>query len=333
MRTDRLRLVRYEPGRRNDWNALVRASKNGTFLFDRGFMEYHTDRFDDVSLMAVDGERDVVAILPAAYDVVDGQRWLSSHPGLTYGGWVSDRRMTTAAMLKIFDLLRAWVRDEGFAGVRYKAMPRCYHSLPAEEDLYALFVNDARLVRQDVGSVIDLPNAPAWGKGKRQSLAKAQAAGVTVAETDDLPAFVTLLTEVLAAHGAEPVHTVDELRRLRSAFPESIRLYAAHLGGAAIAYVLVFDTGRTVHTQYMASGSEGRATGGLEAIIDHLQSHVFAGRAYLSFGISTEQGGRVLNEGLIGQKEMFGGRPMVSPVYELSPAAAGPSPGTLPTGA
>jgi hypothetical protein len=34
------------------WNRFNQASRNGTFLFDRGYMDYHADRFTDASLMS-----------------------------------------------------------------------------------------------------------------------------------------------------------------------------------------------------------------------------------------------------------------------------------------
>jgi len=318
MRLERLRVEAYRPEHRGRWNALVRASKNGTFLFHRDFMEYHRDRFEDLSLVAIEGEDNIVALLPAARERRQDGDWLSTHPGLTYGGWVSDQRMTTPIMLQLFDLLRAWASAERIMGLRYKAMPSCYHRLPAEEDLYALFVQGAALVRQDVSSVIELGGAPAWSKGKRQPLAKARAAGVSVTESRDLEAFMEMLGEVLSAHGVAPVHTAEELAQLMAAFPDEIRLYAAGLDGRAVAFVLLFDAGQTVHTQYMASGPDGRAVGGLEAIVDHIQHTAYAGRRFLSFGVSTEDGGRVLNHGLVSLKEMFGARAVVAPTYELT---------------
>jgi len=38
-------------GKADEWNAFVAKSKNGTFLFDRRYMDYHADRFSDHSLM------------------------------------------------------------------------------------------------------------------------------------------------------------------------------------------------------------------------------------------------------------------------------------------
>ena len=319
MTPERLRLVPYHAGMADLWNAFVAESKNGTFLFDRQFMDYHANRFEDASLVAFEGPGDgrPVAFLPATRERRAGGDWLISHAGLSYGGWITDARMTTPGMLTLFELLKAWATQNRIVNLRYKAVPACYHRLPADEDLYALFVQGAQLVRQDLSSVIDLQAPVAWSKGKVQGLSKAAANGVRVEQSHDLAGFMAMLAPVLATHGATPTHSLGELTLLAGRFPQSIRLYAASVGVEAIAYVLVFDTGQTVHTQYMASSPRGRAIGGLEAIIDRLQRHDYAGRRYLSFGISTETEGRVLNEGLVRQKEMFGARAMVCSFYDL----------------
>ena len=316
MQAERLRLAPYRPELASRWNGFVAASKNGTFLFDRGYMDYHADRFVDASLVAFEGddESTIVALLPASRH---GDR-LVSHGGLTYGGWVTDGRMTSPAMLRLFELLRAWAPGAGVSSLRYKAVPRCYHRLPAEEDLYGLFVEGASLARQDLTSVIDLAAAPGWAKGRKHALAKSRAEGVEVALSTDWADFVDCLSEALARHGATPVHSQAELKLLAGRFPDRIRLHAATLKGQAAAYVLVYDCGQTVHTQYMAAREAGRASGALEAILHRLTTEDYAGRRYLSFGISTEDEGRTLNHGLVAQKEMFGARAMVCPFYDLS---------------
>lgn len=315
MRLDRLRLTRYRPDLESRWNAFIAASKNGALLFDRRFMDYHADRFEDASLVAFEGddEATIAALLPLSrHDRV----WVS-HGGLTFGGWITDGRMTAPAMLTLFDLLRMEARKADVQRLRYKASPRCYHTMPADEDLYALFVNGADLVRQDLTSVIELAAAPAWAKGRKHALGKSRKHGVVAAPSDDFEDFHDCLSEVLAEHGATPAHNVAELRLLAARFPERIRLYAAQTAGRAIAYALVFDSGQTAHTQYLATRPEGREFGGLEAIVHRLQFEDFAARRFLSFGISTEQDGRVLNAGLVGQKEMFGARAMACAFYDI----------------
>ena len=55
---------RYTPDKANEWNRFVAASKNGTFLFERQFMDYHADRFTDCSLMFY-RDNALYALLPA----------------------------------------------------------------------------------------------------------------------------------------------------------------------------------------------------------------------------------------------------------------------------
>ncbi|MFN8450576.1 MAG: hypothetical protein U0521_18815 [Anaerolineae bacterium] len=99
----------------------------------------HRDRFADHSLVICDNARPV-ALLPANAE----GGLLTSHGGLTYGGFVTDGRMTTPLMLGVFDAVLSFCREQGFAAVRYKAIPYIYHRAPAEEDRYALYLCAAR---------------------------------------------------------------------------------------------------------------------------------------------------------------------------------------------
>ena len=149
-----VRVIRYEPSFCAAWNGLVARAKNGVFLFDRGYMEYHADRFDDHSLLFFADDK-LVALLPANRR----DDTLVSHGGLTYGGFVTDERMRAALMLQLFDALDAHCREHDLRKVVYKSVPHIYHRVPAEEDLYALFVRDARLVRRDVSSTVRMSGA------------------------------------------------------------------------------------------------------------------------------------------------------------------------------
>ena len=73
----------YTPERKKEWNIFIENAKNSTFLFDRNYMDYHADRFQDFSLM-IYRKNKLYALLPAnkKNDV------LYSHQGLTYGGLI-----------------------------------------------------------------------------------------------------------------------------------------------------------------------------------------------------------------------------------------------------
>lgn len=303
---------RYRPEDAQAWNRFVAQSKNGVFLFDRGFMDYHSDRFADHSLMVFDGEA-LLAVFPAN----EREGVLYSHQGLTYGGIISDRRMKTADMMATLDALCVYARDGGVGRIVYKCVPHIYHSLPAEEDLYALFRCGARLVARGVSSTISADNRLAFNSGRRWRIRKHQDLGL-VAESRDFEAFVGLLAHRLAEkYEVRPVHTAEELALLQSRFPEQIRLFAWSMEGRMEAGVLVFDTGRVLHTQYIAASEAARRASATDIILDHLINQRYADRPWFDFGVSTEEGGTVLNSGLIRQKEELGGRAVCYDAYEI----------------
>ncbi|MFW5535735.1 MAG: GNAT family N-acetyltransferase, partial [Prevotella sp.] len=57
-------VIPYSPSEAFLWNSFVEHSRQGTFLFNRGYMDYHSDRFSDCSLMFRRKGR-ICAVLPA----------------------------------------------------------------------------------------------------------------------------------------------------------------------------------------------------------------------------------------------------------------------------
>ena len=309
-----IEIKRYNATDADLWNAFVDRSKNGTFLFSRGFMDYHADRFHDHSLMVYANDS-LCALLPANQS---GQT-LISHAGLSYGGFVTDDKMSAARMLDIFQSLVGWMRAQDFAALRYKAVPAIYHRQPAEEDIYALFRMGAELVRVDVAATVPVHRRLTFSKGKKDGLRKARKAGLVVRKSNDWSACWELITDVLAKrHDTAPVHSLDEIQLLAGRFPDSICLYGAFDADRMVSALVVFDCGQTAHVQYIASSDAGRANGGVDAIVNHLLEADFSRHDWFDFGISTTDAGRDLNAGLAAQKEMFGARSTTCLTYELA---------------
>ena len=306
-------IISYTADKRKEWDAFIDASKNGTFMLKRGYVEYHSDRFTDFSLMFYDEDK-LVAVMPAS---LHGDE-VVSHGGLTYGGIISDRKMTAKKMLAVFDALLSYLKEKGIKKLTYKRVPSVYYTYPADEDLYALFKNGAKLIRQDISTAIYLPDKIRLSELRRRGVKKALKNGLEVRQSFDYDVYAALLTEILSVyHNRKPVHTGAELALLAGRFPDVIKLYCAYRGEEMMAGVLIFDTPLTVHAQYIVNSGNGRNIGALDLVMDYLINTYSVGKTYFDFGISTEEQGTVLNYGLIGQKEMFGGRGLVYDFYEL----------------
>ena len=296
------------------WDAFVDASKNGTFMLKCGYMDYHSDRFEDHSLMFYNADG-LVALLPASLH----GRELRSHGGLTYGGMICGYSMKQQMMLDCFTALKNYMREYKIERLIYKPMPYIYHKYPCQEDLYAVWLNEARIIRRDVSTTIEFVDAPIkLPKGRKAQIARAKREGFEVVESYDFEMFIELENRVLAKyHQTKAVHTASELESLHARFPESIHLYVANHDGHMEAGVLFFEYDNMVHTQYMASSDFARANGGLDLVIATIIDKYKGKKKYLDFGISTENAGKFLNNGLISQKESFAGRSVVYDFYEL----------------
>lgn len=303
----------YLPDHADAWNSFVARAKNATFLFDRRFMDYHSERFADRSLIFSENGK-VITLLPANLSGAT----LLSHGGLTYGGFITDARMSAARMLDVFAACIEHLRRSDIRTFVYKPVPHFYHSLPAEEDIYALHRFGASLIQVDASAAIPVARRPKFAKSKQNGVKLARKTGLVARESSHWDACWGLLCTVLEErHGTTPTHSLSEIVRLATAFPDRIRLFGAYLEEHMVSGVVVFDCTRTIHVQYIASSQTGRDHGGVDLIIDHLLCDVFPDRDWLDFGISTEANGSVLNAGLSNQKEMFGARTVVYQRYSI----------------
>ena len=310
-----MQVIQYSPDRRDAWDAFVRCAKNRLFMFERDYMDYHAARFEDHSLLFYEEER-LVALLPAnrVQDV------LYSHGGLTFGGFVTGRSMGQVLMLKCFAVLRQYMGELGIVRLHYKAIPHIYHTLPAEEDTYALFMNGGTIDKVEPTTTIDLCLAPRFSKGRKAQVVRARSRGILVEESHNFSGFMKLLSLVLQErHGTVPVHSIEEMRLLCARFPLNIRLFIARRGAEMLAGSIVYIYDDVVHTQYMVANLQGKKDGALDAVIAHLM-HLFTPHCrYFDFGISTEQAGRLLNQGLVQQKESFGGNTVCHSTWIVEP--------------
>lgn len=308
-------IVRYNSECKERWNCFVEKAKNGLFMFDRNYMDYHSDRFTDHSLMFFDEDL-LIALLPAN----EMEHTLSSHGGLTYGGLLTDSSVRQHTVNDCFEALVRYAGEVGIERIIYKPVPHVFHQQPAEEDLYALVRCGAKLTEVSASTVIDLQNPLKMPKGRKAQISRAKREGVEIKvleEKQDYEAFIDLENEILRErHGVHAVHTADELFLLHSRFPQNIHLYGAIKDGEMIAGTVVFEYDQAVHTQYMASNNLGRTIGALDLAVSTVISDYREKKKWLDFGISTEEHGTILNEGLISQKEGFGGRTNVYTVWE-----------------
>jgi hypothetical protein len=315
-------LVRpYAASDQSIWDGFVRSARNGCFLFERSYMEYHAHRFSDASMMVFEDGR-LCAILPAHGQQIEGARVLSSHGGLTFGGLVVGASSGAADQLRYILAVCEAAKAAGFSRLNYRAMPHFLHREPSEDDVYALFQAGARPIRIDLAHTLDLTRRPVLGAKRRNCVAKARKAGVEVRQSTDFESYWAIVESVLdTRHTRKPTHSLEEIQLLASRF-DQIQLVAAFVRNGTseemLAGAVTYRFDRVLHVQYLANSDRGRTVCALDAVIATLIDQAAEHSQWFSLGVSTEQEGRALNEGLSWQKESFGARPTTLTTWSLT---------------
>ena len=266
-----IKVIRYDSSNKVIWNEFVKNAKNGMFLFNRNFMDYHSDRFNDHSLMMYRDDK-LLAILPAN----EKEKSLYSHQGLTYGGLILCRDSRAINTVEVLKAIIDYCTRIGFSKLIYKAVPHIFHQFPSEEDLYAIYVLGGDLISRACSVVLSPKDKLKTSKGRKTMIGRAKKEGVKVNKSDELSAFYEMMVSLLdEKYDAKPTHTLDELKSLIEQFPNSIKLFTSNLNDELLAGVVIFETEKVAHFQYISTTPVGRDFGGLDIIVDELITTVY----------------------------------------------------------
>ena len=296
------------------WNTFVSEAKNATFLFHRNFMEYHSNRFVDYSLMVFDFEK-LVAVLPA--NRVEAA--VFSHQGLTYGGLVFDKNIKLSVVISILKSVLFFLNQNKIEKIVVKIIPSFYNDFFSNELEYCLFAADAKLIQIDSMSTIDLKKPFFISKTRKESIRRGEKNGLIIKEEFSFDAFWNeiLIPNLERKHQAKPVHTLAEITYLKSNFPENIRQFNVYDGANIVAGTTVFVSKNVAHPQYVSGNINKNELGSLDYLYHHLIKNIFAEKAFFDFGISNENQGKNINAGLLFWKESFGAQTVVHRFYEI----------------
>lgn len=284
------------------WDSFVNRSTNYSFLHLRKYMDYHSDRFKDFSLIIKKNDK-IVAVLPANHQ----ESVLYSHQGLTYGGLIIGNKWNTKTALDVFRELFDYLRTNNFKQIIYKPMPYIYGAKPFQEDLYAIHVNNGKIMHREISSTITMLLSNKYSKGRKWGVKKGKKHNLEITETDDITTFYEMLyVQMQIRYNKEPVHSLSELKLLKSRFPNNIRLFNVIKDDQVIAGTIIYENSTVAHVQYITSNEKGKELFALDFLFDYLLQNIYVKKLYFDFGISTENNGQYLNKGLVQFKEYFG---------------------------
>jgi hypothetical protein len=297
------------------WNNFVVHAKNATFLFHRDFMEYHQDRFEDYSLLIFDKKNQLKAILPS--NRVGNV--LHSHQGLTYGGLVLNQKSKLQDVIEMIYSLLKFLNKNYITTINLKQLPSIYLESSSDEMEYLSYILNAKLTRRDSLSVINLETDFEFSSSRAEGIKRGADFCLEFKEEHDFTSFWNkiLIPNLAQKHQAKPVHSLEEITYLKSKFPNNIRQFNVYKEGKIIAGTTVFESDFVAHSQYISADESKNTTGSLDFLHNRLITYTFRNKKYFDFGISNENQGRNINQGLLFWKEGFGARTIVQNFYEI----------------
>ncbi|WP_338377073.1 GNAT family N-acetyltransferase [uncultured Flavobacterium sp.] len=318
---NKLTVKRYTSKYYSLWNEFVSKAKNATFLFHRDFMEYHTDRFDDYSLLIFDEKDTLISILPAN----KVEQALFSHQGLTYGGFILLENVKLVHVISIFKSVLNFLHQNDISKLQLKQIPPIYWDCFTSEIDYCLFITKSQLIRRDSLAVIDTSKPYRIAKSRRENIRRGAKNNLEIREELNFELFWNeiLIPNLEKKHQAKPVHTIQEITLLQKRFPKNIRHFNVYDRGKIVAGTTVFISEHVAHPQYISGNEAKNELGSLDYLYHHLMTEVFKNKKYFDLGPSNENQGKNINEGLLFWKESFGAKIVVQDFYEVETANFG----------
>ena len=310
-------IEKYNTKNDNEWDDfIVKNSINGTFLHSRRFLSYHKDRFNDHSLIIKKGTN-IVALIPACEIIEDNKKVFYSHKGSTFGGIVINRVYNNINHIdSILSILEQYLNDERFEKVVLKNTSEIFCKDDSNLLDYFYFkynyqnYNELSLYIdfKKYDSIIENNFSASKRRDFKYSL-KNNLQFKKLKNDYEINDFYKLLILSLTNHNTKPVHSLEELLDFKkNRFTDIVEFYGVYYKDNLIAGSMVFNFDNTVfHTQYLASNHVYSSYYPMNFLNYNLIREAYINNfRFFSFGISTEEQGKVLNTSLAQFKEGFG---------------------------
>ena len=307
-------LKTYNDSYKSEWDNFIDISKNSTFLFKRDFMDYHSDKFKDNSLLIYKNSK-LVALFPL--NLKDGKVY--SHQGLTYGGIIVKYDIKFIKYLELFMEILKYLHSSSIDKLFIKQIPVIYNSNFNGELDYLSYISGAVIYRRDIISVIDMQNDFKISKDRIQGYKRGLKNNLDIREVDNFDDFWNslLIPTLSKKYSVKPVHNLDEIKQLKGSFKENIKQFNVYHKDKIVAGTTIFQTKNVVHVQYIGSTTEKNSLGSLDFLFYKLIKEIYVNHRYFDFGNSHENEGMKINQGLNYWKEGFGARSVTQDFYEI----------------
>ena len=245
-----IEILKYQNNLQKEWDDFIDISHNGTIFQKQKFLSYHIDReFNDCSLIFKKRKK-IIAVFPAALKEDKNNKILFSHPGASFGGIIY-QNLSFEECNMIIQLIENFARKNSCTEIFLIQTPFIYVKNNDEIVDYCLrynqYDNDEHYLSSILPVSIDINDQLkkiARNKNRSQGyynnlIKKHQ---LKFNWVNDFKEFYPILLQNKAKHDAKPTHSMQELKKLKTLFPDQILQLMVSSQGEAIGGMTIFKT-------------------------------------------------------------------------------------------
>jgi|GEM_PF-36661 len=311
-------------------------SINGTIFHKKKFLEYHninksTDKFEDNTLLFYKNNK-LISVFTAANiykevtesvsNITHKIKILKSHPGSSYGGFIFSEHPNLELTFEIIDSIIEYSKTNNYSYIEFRNAEKIFNKSNIDVVDFCLTHRGFDRESEELSNCIYLPqfqglefvdflnkfHTSSKNKVKR-NYRLAQKNNLVSYFTDDvneITEFYHLLCKTLTKYNTKPVHTLEELIYLITNLQEA-KIYVVKYNDKIIAGQFLLEVNSNgYHMFYNAMDYDYQnlkpSNYGMINLIYELSK---TNKNYYNLGISTENGGKVINYGLFDFKESF----------------------------
>ena len=234
-----LKIKKFQPKYIKEWNNFVDFSNNGTLFHSQTFISYHIERkFIDCSLMVYYNNK-LVALFPAS---IKNKNSIFSHPGASFGGFVLKNKLGFSMLNDIICLVNNYFKSKKFKSIFVVNTPKIYYKRPHDSIDYLLQWNGYNQKELYISHAVDLNinKVDVLLNKRKQRYINNLKHDVKFITSFNFKAFYSLLIESKKRYHSVPTHSLSELIKLNTLFPDKIKLFISKDGDELVGGSLLF---------------------------------------------------------------------------------------------
>ena len=288
----------------DEWDEFVLSTSGGTLHSRRGFLNYHKEKFEDLSfIFTLDNK--IVAVLAAA--VLNDK--LVSHPGASYGGLIYKQNLKLEQIIEIKKIIFEQSINRNIKKLEFRFPYSIISKNYFDKFKYTISSNTHKVYRE-ISQFIDLDNLDKnqYSTNFVRILKKNKNLHTKLSTNkDDISSFYKILEKNLLRHDTKPTHTLEELVYLIENLDNCKLFLTIDEKDIIVSGTFVIElTKNTAHTFYLCSDYRFINKSPLVSTIDFVSKYYKkSGFNHLNLGISSENRGESINLNLNMFKEKF----------------------------